>query len=175
MKKFFHEFKEFAMRGNVLDMAIGVVIGAAFGKITTSLVNDIIMPLIGLITGGIDLTQWNIVLNKAAVAAGADPVTLGIGNLLAVILDFIIVLIMASSMDKDCVLSFIPVAVLQGSMTALAVVLSGFMTDAVLNNISLVGNILISCVGINLVWPKTINVANLLPALLVAVGMTGIV
>ena len=91
------------------------------------------------------------------------------------ILDFIIVLIMASSMDKDCVLSFIPVAVLQGSMTALAVVLSGFMTDAVLNNISLVGNILIFCVGINLVWPKTINVANLLPALLVAVGMTGIV
>ena len=86
MKKFFHEFKEFAMRGNVLDMAIGVVIGAAFGKITTSLVNDI-----GLITGGIDLTQWNIILNKTAVAAGADPVTLGIGNLLAVILDFIIV------------------------------------------------------------------------------------
>ena len=83
MKKFFHEFKEFAMRGNVLDMAIGVVIGAAFGKITTSLVNDIIMPLIGLITGGIDLTQWNIVLNKAAVAAGADPGTLGIGNQLA--------------------------------------------------------------------------------------------
>ena len=77
MKKFFHEFKEFAMRGNVLDMAIGVVIGAAFGKITTSLVNDIIMPLIGLITGGIDLTQWNIILNKTAVAAGADPVTLG--------------------------------------------------------------------------------------------------
>ena len=76
MKKFFHEFKEFAMRGNVLDMAIGVVIGAAFGKITTSLVG---------------LTQWNIILNKTAVAAGADPVTLGIGNLLAVILDFIIV------------------------------------------------------------------------------------
>lgn len=91
------------------------------------------------------------------------------------ILEFIIVLIMASSMDKGCVLSFIPVAVLQGSMTALAVVLSGFMTDAVLNNISLVGNILIFCVGINLVWPKTIKVANLLPALLVAVGMTGVV
>ena len=92
MKKFFHEFKEFAMRGNVLDMAIGVVIGAAFGKITTSLVNDIIMPPIGLITGGIDLTQWNIILNKTAVAAGdAAPVMLGIGNLLAVILEFIIV------------------------------------------------------------------------------------
>lgn len=91
MKKFFAEFKTFAMRGNVMDMAVGVVIGAAFGKITTSIVNDIIMPLIGLITGGIDLTQWNILLNSAAVAAGADPVTLGIGNLLAVILDFIIV------------------------------------------------------------------------------------
>ena len=91
MKKFFNEFKTFAMRGNVMDMAIGVVIGAAFGKITTSIVNDIIMPLIGLVTGGIDLTQWNIILNKTAVAAGADPVTLGIGNLLAVILDFIIV------------------------------------------------------------------------------------
>ena len=91
MKKFFAEFKEFAMRGNVMDMAIGVVIGAAFGKITTSIVNDIIMPLIGLVTGGIDLTQWNILLNSAAVEAGADPVTLGIGNLLAVILDFIIV------------------------------------------------------------------------------------
>ena len=91
MKKFFAEFKTFAIRGNVMDMAIGVVIGAAFGKITTSIVNDIIMPLIGLVTGGIDLTQWNILLNSAAVEAGADPVTLGIGNLLAVILDFIIV------------------------------------------------------------------------------------
>lgn len=91
MKQFLNEFKVFAMRGNVLDMAIGVVIGAAFGKITTSIVNDIIMPLIGLITGGIDLTQWNILLNRTAVEAGADPVTLGVGNLLAVILDFIIV------------------------------------------------------------------------------------
>lgn len=91
MKKLFNEFKEFAMRGNVMDMAVGVVIGAAFGKITTSLVNDVFMPLIGLLTGGIDLTQWNILLNSAAVEAGADPVTLGIGNLLAVILDFIIV------------------------------------------------------------------------------------
>ena len=90
------------------------------------------------------------------------------------ILDFIIVLIMASSMGKGCVFSFISVAVLQGAMTALAVVLSGFMTDAVLNNLSLVGNILIFCVGINLVWPRTIKVANLLPSLLVAVALTGI-
>lgn len=90
------------------------------------------------------------------------------------ILDFIIILIMASSLGKGCVFSFLPVAVLQGSMTALAAVLSGFMTDAVVSNISLVGNVLIFCVGINLVWPKTIKVANLLPALLFAVAMTGI-
>ena len=95
MKNFFAEFKTFAMRGNVMDMAIGVVIGAAFGKITTSIVNDIIMPLIGLVIGGIDLTQWNIllkpeILDEAGNVAQA-AVTLGIGNLLAVILDFIIV------------------------------------------------------------------------------------
>lgn len=87
------------------------------------------------------------------------------------ILDFIIVLIMASAMGKGCIFSFLPVGVLQGSMTALAVLLSGTVTDAVLDNISLVGNILIFCVGINLVWPKTIKVANLLPALVVAVVM----
>ena len=95
MKKFAAEFKQFIMRGNVMDMAIGVVIGAAFGKITTSIVNDIIMPLIGLVIGGIDLTQWNIllkpeILDEAGNVAQA-AVTLGIGNLLAVILDFIIV------------------------------------------------------------------------------------
>ena len=91
------------------------------------------------------------------------------------ILDFIIVLIMASSMGKGCVFSVIPVAVLQGGMTALAVVLSALMTDELLDNISLVGNILIFCVGINLVWPRTIKVANLLPALLAAIALTGIV
>lgn len=91
------------------------------------------------------------------------------------ILDFIIIMIMASSMGKGCVFSFLPVAVLQGIMTALAVVLSSFMTEAVLNHISLVGNILIFCVGVNLVWPRTIKVANLLPSLLVVVILTGII
>ena len=61
MKKFFEEFKTFAMRGNVIDMAVGVVIGGAFGKISTSLVNDIIMPVISMLTGGIDFTQWKLV------------------------------------------------------------------------------------------------------------------
>ena len=89
MKKFLSEFKEFAMRGNVIDMAIGVVIGGAFGKITTSLVNDIIMPLISMITGGVDFTAWKWVL-KAAV--GETPeVAVNFGNLISVILDFIII------------------------------------------------------------------------------------
>lgn len=94
MKKFLNEFKEFAMRGNVLDMAIGVVIGSAFSKITTSLVNDVFMPLIGLLIGGIDLGQLNLTL-KAAVMDGdtvvKEPVTLGLGTFLSTIIDFILV------------------------------------------------------------------------------------
>ena len=91
MKKFFGEFKEFAMRGNVLDMAIGVVIGGAFGKITTSLVSDIIMPLISMITGGVDFTQWKWVLKAADEAAETAEVAVNFGSLIAVILDFIII------------------------------------------------------------------------------------
>ena len=63
MKKFFVEFKEFISRGNVMDMAIGVIIATAFGKITTSLVNDVFMPLIGYIIGGVDLSTLNITLS----------------------------------------------------------------------------------------------------------------
>ena len=90
------EFKEFAMRGNVVDMAVGIIIGAAFGKIVSSLVNDIIMPPIGLLLGGVDFT--NIFLNlsgghydslDAAQAAGAA--TMNIGLFVNTVLDFIIV------------------------------------------------------------------------------------
>ena len=96
MKKFFEEFKTFAMRGNVIDMAVGVVIGGAFGKITTSIVNDIIMPLISMLTGGVDFTQWKIVLKEAVANAEGviDPATevaIRYGNTIAIILDFIII------------------------------------------------------------------------------------
>ena len=94
MKKFFSEFREFAMRGNVLDMAIGVIIGSAFGKITTSLVNDVFMPLVGLLIGGVDLGRLNLTL-KAAVMDGdtvvKEPVTLGLGTFLSTVIDFILV------------------------------------------------------------------------------------
>lgn len=96
MKKFFEEFKTFAMRGNVIDLAVGVVIGGAFGKITTSIVNDIIMPVISILTGGISFEEWKWVL-KAAVANAEgtiDPATeiaIRYGNTIAIIIDFIII------------------------------------------------------------------------------------
>ncbi|MBQ1460065.1 MAG: large-conductance mechanosensitive channel protein MscL [Oscillospiraceae bacterium] len=91
MKKFFHEFKEFAMRGNVIDLAVGVVIGGAFGAITTSLVNDIIMPLISILTGGVDFTQWKWILKAGDEAAGLAEVAVNFGNLISVILNFIVI------------------------------------------------------------------------------------
>ena len=91
MKKFFHEIKEFAMRGNVIDLAVGVVIGGAFGAITTSLVNDIIMPLISILTGGVDFTQWKWILKAGDEAAGLAEVAVNFGNLISVILNFIVI------------------------------------------------------------------------------------
>lgn len=94
-KGFIAEFKEFIMRGNVVDMAVGVIIASAFGKITTSLVNDVAMPAIGMLIGGIDLSQLNIVLKPAVLdEAGAvvnEAVTLGIGTFITTIIDFILV------------------------------------------------------------------------------------
>ena len=85
------------------------------------------------------------------------------------VLNFIIILIMASSLGKGCIFSAIPVGVLQGSVTLLARLIQPLMTRAALDNISLTGNILIFCVGVNLVWKGTVKVANLLPALIFAV------
>ena len=90
----FKEFKEFAMRGNVIDLAVGVVIGAAFGKIVTSLVDQIIMPPIGLLTGGIDFSQMKWVLKPAD---NTDPahkiaeVAIGYGNFINTLIQFIII------------------------------------------------------------------------------------
>lgn len=77
------EFKEFAMKGNVMDLAVAVVIGAAFGKIVTSLVDNIIMPLVGILTGGIDLTN--------SFAYGSGDATIKLGMFLQSIIDFLII------------------------------------------------------------------------------------
>ena len=88
-KGFVGEFKQFIARGNVMDMAVGVIIGGAFGKISTSLVNDIIMPMISMLTGGIDFSDWKLVL-KAAEGEAAE-VAVNYGAFLATVLDFLII------------------------------------------------------------------------------------
>src|SRR4030042_1686305 len=88
------EFKTFAMRGNVRDMAVGIIIGGAFGKIVASLVNDVIMPPIGMLLGNVDFSQMAIVLKKESInAAGSKipAVTVGYGMFINTIINFLIV------------------------------------------------------------------------------------
>ena len=86
---FIKEFKTFAMRGNVMDMAVGIVIGVAFGKIVTSLVNDVIMPPVGVLMGGVDFSSLAVTLKSAAGSVPA--VTLRYGMLINTVIDFLIV------------------------------------------------------------------------------------
>ena len=88
MKKFLQEFKTFAMRGNVVDLAVGVIIGGAFGKITTSLVNDILMPAFSVLLGGINFSDWNWVLKEASGAT--EAIVIRYGAFLSTVLDFLI-------------------------------------------------------------------------------------
>ncbi|WP_423147963.1 large-conductance mechanosensitive channel protein MscL [Rubrolithibacter danxiaensis] len=88
---FVKEFKEFAMRGNVVDLAVGVIIGAAFGKIVTSLVDDIIMPPIGYLTGGVDFSELQWVLKPADKANNIAEVAVKYGNFINTIIQFLIV------------------------------------------------------------------------------------
>ena len=89
------EFKEFIAKGNVLDMAVGIVIGGAFGKIVSSLVDKIIMPFVGLLIGGVDFSKWSITLKDAVVdAAGKETspaLVLGVGDFINTIIQFLII------------------------------------------------------------------------------------
>jgi large conductance mechanosensitive channel len=87
----FSEFREFIARGNVVDLAVGVIIGGAFGKIVTSLVDDIVMPPVGLITGGVNFTQLKIVLKAADPIAKTPGVAIAYGSFLSTALQFVIV------------------------------------------------------------------------------------
>lgn len=92
MSKFMQEFKEFAVKGNAVDMAVGVIIGGAFGKIVTSIVNDIIMPPIGYIIGGVNFSDLKYELPKVVVqGVELAPATINYGTFIQTILDFIIV------------------------------------------------------------------------------------
>ena len=103
MKTFMNEFKEFAMKGNVVDMAVGVIIGGAFGKIVTSLVNDVIMPLITLMTGAADFTKLSIVLREPVVENGktmSEGISLMYGNFIQSAIDFLIIALVIFIMLK---------------------------------------------------------------------------
>lgn len=107
----------------------------------------------------------------AIVGAIQDALLADISTLVTkAILDLIIIMVMTCSMGKGCIFSAIPVGVLQGSVTALAVLIKPLMTTAALANISMIGTILIFCVGLNLVWGKRVRVANMLPAIIIAVA-----
>ena len=103
-KGFITEFKEFIMRGNVLDMAIGVIIATSFGKITTSIVNDVFMPFLGWIIGDFDMTQLNLVLVEEVKDAAGTVVTpgvvIGFGSLLSTIIDFVLIALIIFIMIK---------------------------------------------------------------------------
>ena len=92
--KFWADFKAFAVKGNMIDLAVGVIIGGAFGKIITSLVNDILMPLLGMLIGGVDFKALKVTLPApigADVAAGTAPATINYGIFIQNIFDFLII------------------------------------------------------------------------------------
>ena len=94
MKKIFSEFKDFAIKGNMIDMAVGIIIGAGFGKLVSSLVNDILMPPLGVLLGNVDFVDLKVILRKAHIdAAGIEmpAVTLNYGNFVQTLFDFMII------------------------------------------------------------------------------------
>lgn len=94
MGRFIEEFKKFAMRGNVVDMAVGVIIGGAFGKIVTSVVNDLVMPVLGVLVGGVNFTDLKLTLKEAMMdgeTVVSPAVTLNYGNFLQSTFDFLII------------------------------------------------------------------------------------
>ena len=94
MGQFIDEFKKFAMRGNVVDMAVGVIIGGAFGKIVTSVVNDLVMPVLGILVGGVNFTELKLTLKNAVMDGDtvvSPAVTLNYGNFMQSTFDFLII------------------------------------------------------------------------------------
>lgn len=94
MSSFIKEFKDFAMKGNVVDMAVGIIIGGAFGKIVTSFVNDVLMPPIGMLIGGADFTTLKYVMQEAVIENGEtikEAVSINYGSFIQTVIDFIII------------------------------------------------------------------------------------
>ncbi|HZJ41416.1 MAG TPA: large-conductance mechanosensitive channel protein MscL [Patescibacteria group bacterium] len=109
MNKYWQEFHKFAVKGNVVDLAVAVIIGGAFGKIITSLVADIIMPVVGVVLGGINFKTWSIILKKASFAESGTlihaGVAINIGNFIQNIFDFFVIALSVFLMVKIIVRS----------------------------------------------------------------------
>ena len=158
-------------------MAIGALIGevlniedafqrfAQWLKIKTGNARD------RLFVDGFVTASLTVCIGAMAIVGSIQDALLGDPSILftKAVLDLIIIMVMTCSMGKGCIFSAIPVFLLQGSVTCLAKLIQPVMTAAALANLSLIGSILIFCVGVNLVWGKQIRVANLLPAIVVAV------
>ena len=121
---------------------------------------------------GFVTASFTVCIGAMAIVGAIEDGLSGDISILATksILDLIIVMVLTCSFGKGCAFSAIPVAILQGSVTALSVFIKPLLTEAALSNLSMVGNILIFCVGVNLVWGKKVRVANLLPAIIFAVA-----
>ena len=158
-------------------MAIGALIGevlniedafqrfAQWLKIKTGNARD------RLFVDGFVTASLTVCIGAMAIVGSIQDALLGDPSILftKAVLDLIIIMVMTCSMGKGCIFSAIPVFLLQGSVTCLAKLIQPVMTEAALANLSLIGSILIFCVGVNLVWGKQIRVANLLPAIVIAV------
>lgn len=100
MKKFFEEFKAFVMRGNVMDMAVGVIVGGAFGAITTSLVSNVVTPLLAVLFKSPNPDALNITLRAADEAAGTEAIVLGLGTFIGAIINFLVIALVLFSVIK---------------------------------------------------------------------------
>ena len=100
MKKFFEEFKTFITKGNVLDMAVGVIVGGAFGAITSSLVGNVITPLLAWLFGAPNTDALNITLRAADEAAGTEAIVLGLGTFVGAIINFLVIALVLFSVIK---------------------------------------------------------------------------
>ena len=100
MKKFFEEFKAFVMRGNVMDMAVGVIVGGAFGAITTALVSNVVTPLLAVLFKSPNPDALNITLRAADEAAGTEAIVLGLGTFLGAIINFLVIALVLFSVIK---------------------------------------------------------------------------
>ena len=161
----------------ILSLAVGAVLGelldledrmerfGAWLKVKTKSESD------GGFIGAFVTASLTVCIGAMAVIGSINDRLLSDPSVLfaKTVLDAVIVMIMTSTLGKGCIFSAIPVGILQGSVTLLARLLQPVFTDAALSNLSLVGSVLVFCVGLNLVWGKKIRVANLLPSLLIAV------